>query len=626
MTSNQTSAATEGPVDQRASLLGTLRAAPLTSPRRFFLAYLHSNRLELAVAISLTLLLGLVAAPIPVLLGPALQVIADPSAAALKMTELFGSVAGPWLARLSGREVVSAAELLAVLPLAIVIAALLKAVVGAAQWYLFEVLGERIARGMRRDLVAHYLNLDPAARRLEATRLEEAELSSAVTNDVRMVREFFVHYFGGMPRELLQTLILTSWLFVLSPKLFLIFALGLVPLVSILSRVSKKLRHRAQLALQDYSQLSEWLQQRLLGIETIKHYGTERIESEKMNQLNLDLTKRFVRAARVKARTSPMIEALATIATAVVLIIALQDVASGAASGAVQLSFFSTIGILSQSASKLGRYFNLNREGAAALQRLASLRNGMSRHAVPALELKQSFANSPRIVCRDLSMRYENAQDDALKNFSYVFEAGKLYCLVGPSGAGKSTLCQLLLGLNRPSTGELRYEYPEDTAVGQHIAYLPQRIQLVSGTLGENIAYPQASYDASRAQEALQRVGLNRLVNTLPHGLDEVIGEGGRGLSGGQAQRIYLARLWYREASFVLVDEGTSALDPEVESLVFDLLLGLVKRGSVVVMIAHRMAAAAIADELLLLQSGRLVLHGAPRDVMASSDFRAVLS
>lgn len=613
-------------MDAQVASLRTNKSSLVSSPRSFFLDYIRSYKLELIAAITLTLLLGLVAAPIPVLLGPALQVIADPTAVALKMTDLFGAVAAPWVTRLSGREVVSANELLAILPLAIVVAALLKAGVGAAQWFLFELLGERVAKAMRRDLITDYLNLDPAARRLEATRREESELSSAVTNDVRMVREFFVHYFGGMPRELLQTLILTTWLFVLSPKLFLIFVLGLLPLATLLSRVSKKLRHRAQLALQDYSQLSEWLQQRLLGIETIKHYGTERLEADKMNQLNHDLTKRFVRAARVKARTSPMIEALATIAAAVVLIIALRDVAEGTASGAVQLSFFSTIGILSQSASKLGRYFNLNREGAAALQRLASLRNGLRKHAVPVLSLNCAVASRPRVVCSNLSVRYENAQTDALKNFSYTFDAGKLYCLVGPSGAGKSTLCQLLLGLNQPSSGRLCFEYPGHKAIGENIAYLPQKIQLLPGTLGENIAYPHANFDVNKAQEALQRVGLSRLVSTLPNGLDEPVGEGGRGLSGGQAQRIYLARLWYHHADFVLVDEGTSALDPEVESLVFDLLRDLVKRGSIVVMIAHRMAAAAIADELLLLRDGELVLHGPPRLVMASSAFHAVLS
>jgi subfamily B ATP-binding cassette protein MsbA len=605
--------------------------APHSNPKAppskgFFRTYLRPHAAELAAGLFLTLLLGLVTAPIPVLLGPALQVIADPTAMALRMDELFGSFAGPWAVRLSGRETIGAPELLGMLPLAIAVAALLKAVVSAAQWFLFERLGERIALAMRRDLVAGYLALDPSRRRSEVASRREAELSSAVTNDVRMVREFFVHYYGGLPRELAQTIVLTVWLYILSPKLFLIFLLGLAPLGAALSRVSKKLRRRAQQALQDYSQLSEWLQQRLLGVETIKHYGTEAIESEKMRRLNDELRHRFMRAARVKARTSPLIEALATVAGAVVLIIALRDVNSGVASGATQLSFFSTLGILSQSASKLGRYLNSNREGAAALGRLAALLEDLRGAAVEIVEVKSSEAAVSRVVCEGLCVRYEGAADDALEGFSYAFEAGRVYCLVGPSGAGKSTLFNLLLGLVRPSGGHVCFEAQGAASHAARVAYMPQKVQLVPGTLGENVAYPDAVYDAARVSEALARVGLVGLAASLPGGLDEAVGEGGRGLSGGQAQRILLARLWYREAPFVLVDEGTSALDPEVEQLVFELLRALARRGAVVVMIAHRMAATAIADVLLLLDGGRLAVHGEPRQVMASRSFQDVLS
>ena len=593
--------------------------------RRFFADYIRPHRIELGLAVGLTLLLGAVAAPIPVLLGPALQVIADPKAPALKFSDLFGALAGPHLAHWFGRQEISAAELLAVLPLAICLAAVLKAVVGAAQWFLFELIGERIALAMRRDLVSGYLMLDPAYRRLDAGRTHEAELSSATTNDVRMVREFFVHYYGGMPRELLQSVVLTMWLYILSPKLFCIFILGLVPLGAILSRVSKKLRRRAQQALQDYSQLSEWLQQRLLGVETIKHYGSEPIECEKMRRLNDELRKQFMRAARVKARTSPMIEGLATIACALVLIIALQDVATGVASGAAQLSFFSTIGILSQTASKLGRYLNSNREGAAALRRLASLRSELAAAMIATIEVDGQVAPVPRLVCEQLHVRYENAKADALRGFSYCFEAGRIYCLLGPSGAGKSTLFNVLLGLLRPTSGALRFEAQTQRTHGELVAYMPQKVQLMPGSVGENVAYPASDFDAVRVEEALERVGLHAFVSSLPQRMNELIGEGGRILSGGQAQRVLLARLWYRAAPFVLVDEGTSALDPEVEVLVFDLLRALAQRGAVVIMIAHRMAAAAIADRLLLLESGRLSVEGEPAVVMASKLFQDAL-
>lgn len=103
------------------------------------------------------------------------------------------------------------------------------------------------------------------------------------------------------------------------------------------------------------------------------------------------------------------------------------------------------------------------------------------------------------------------------------------------------------------------------------------------------------------------------------------MGEGGVGVSGGQAQRLLLARLWYQHQPFVLIDEGTSALDPEIERIIYGLLRQLADDGAVVVTIAHRLAAAEIADVLLLLNHGELVTSGAPRDVIASEAYRGIL-
>lgn len=114
-----------------------------------------------------TLLLGLVAAPIPVMLAPALQVIADPEAAGLRLEDLFGPFAGSWVVRWSGRETASAAELLAGLPLSIAVTVIVKAVVSAIRWFSCKRLGERIAIGMCRDLIDDYMRLDPAALRGE---------------------------------------------------------------------------------------------------------------------------------------------------------------------------------------------------------------------------------------------------------------------------------------------------------------------------------------------------------------------------------------------------------------------------------------------------------------------------
>ncbi|MBM4254132.1 MAG: ABC transporter ATP-binding protein [Deltaproteobacteria bacterium] len=578
---------------------------------------------SLVVALVMALVLGVVSALVAALVGPCVQVITAPADSFLQYRDLFGAWLGPVIAHFMAAPGITAGELLGRVPLLLVGLALLKSLCGIAQWFIWERGGEVVALHLRNDLAAAYLHLSPSVRRTESGRAVEEQLSSGVTADVKLVREYLVHFYGGLPREAFQVVFLTIMLVLLSPKLTAIFLLGVAPAIAIAGRIGRQLRRRAARALADYSQLTEWLQQRLIGIETIKHYGTEPIEIRKMEVLTASLYQRFLKAARVKARTSPMLEMIAVIAMVVVLGIALRDIQLNQSSGAVDLSFFSTLGLLSQAGAKLGRYLNANREGAAAVDRLrqqlafftANKQDQVVVHAVPAA--------TTQIVADRITVTYPGATRPALRDFSFAFQAGKIYCLAGPSGAGKSTLFSTLLGLVTPDAGSLCYEATEPP-VGSAVAYMPQKVILRPDTIAGNVAYPE-SPDLERVTEALAQVGLDSLVVGLPQGAMTQVGAGGSGMSGGQAQRILLARLWYLKRPFVLIDEGTSALDPEVERTVYRLIRQLADRGAVVVTIAHRQAAAEHADELLLLDQGVLKIAGSPSTVMASPAYQALL-
>lgn len=564
--------------------------------------YLRPEWPSVVVASTGALAMAAAASLVGILVGPCLQIIVAPRDTLHRLDTLLdprlGGVAARWL----GAEALTGRELLAILPMALGAVAGVKAILGLIQWYLWERTGERAAMALRKDLSEAFLGSDPAARRRPDVAERDTELSSAATTEARVMREYIVHFFGGLPREALQVVFLLVMLFLLSPKLTAIFLLGIAPAAAALQRLGRRLRRRASQALADYSTLTEWLQQRLLGVETIKHYRTEAVETAKMEALTTSLFDRFMRAARLKARSSPTLEAFAAVAMAVVLWVALADVASGKVAGAVLMSFFATLALLSQAAAKLGKYLNSNREGAAAIGRLSSLLDHL--HGIPRKTVGADVQTAKRasIVCDRVTVQYAGASRPALADFTYTFEGGKIYCVTGPSGAGKSTLFGTLLGVVSPTSGHVRF-----AGAGERPAYMPQKVLLAPATLAENVAYPDASPDAARVRESLTRVGLASVVSSLPQGLDTRVGEGGAGLSGGQMQRILLARLWYRKAPWVLVDEGTSALDPEVETLVHALLRDLAAGGAVVVTIAHRRAGAEAADEVLLLEAGRLV-------------------
>lgn len=551
-----------------------------------------------------------------------MQVLLSPAAdEPIAWTELIGPTFGQWLANWHGQDLVSADRLWRLLPPIMIIAAAVRATLLAFQWTVWEWLSEGFARQLRNQLVQAYLQLSPQARREDASH--DDRLAALIGNDTRMIKDYLVHFYGGLPREFFQVLFYLISLAILSPILFLIFTFGLLPAGAVLSRLGKKLRKRSNQALEDVSRVSEWIQQRLQGIETIKHYRSEALEAENMTKHTGRMMQSFLKAARVKAKTSPLTELVAIIAMVLVLIVSFHLVKSGQTSGSVLISFFAVLGALSQSASKLGKYFNSNREGAAALARMTGSLNYFSTHGRQLFEgmsTNISEDSQEQLRCQGLKVRYPGASHSALEDFSYRFEAGKIYCICGPSGAGKSTLMNVLLGLVEPVAGEVDWSI-RFKGKWKLIGYVPQRVELANMSLAENICYPDQGWDEARLSAAIAAAGLEEVVASLPLAEGTPMGEGLVQISGGQAQRIMIARLFYHNMKFVMFDEGTSALDPETESLVYQSLLRLAASGCAILMIAHRSSAFTVADELLLIAEAKLRLAGAPQLVQTHKEF-----
>ena len=569
--------------------------------------------------------LGAVAALMGLLIGPAMQLLLGPAGATMRWEDLFGSHWRHFLGDMLPGEGVASAEVFKMLPLVLVMIATSKSVLTFWQWYTWEWLGERVAYAWRESLVSSFTRTDPVARDAGRIAREESDLGGLMSQDIRTCRDYVVHFFGGLPREGLQTLFMAVSLAMLSPKLFAIFMLSIAPVGAMLARLGKKMRRRASKALENNSFLGEWIQQRLLGLETIKHYKTENLEVSAMRTASQRLFVEFSRAARLKARTSPMIELFGVCAISIALFVAFKDIASGRLTGAVAMSFFSSLALFAQSAAKLGRYFNSNREGLAAADRIFSAIEGLDRvRKFNLLTLGTAkTASETRILVQNVSLSYGDKV--AVEQVSYEFKGGRVYCLVGASGAGKSSFLNLLLGLCVPKSGTIDFfvsrQFSDRTL---DIAYMPQTVPVIPCQIAENVSYPRLDYDEVRAQHALDAVGFSLDAARMPQGLCTKLGGQGLKLSGGQAQRLQLARLAYHHAPFVLIDEGTSALDPEMEKIVLSEVRALAAAGAVVITIAHRRAAVDAADEVLVMEAGRLVACGPTREVLATQSFQAV--
>jgi ABC-type multidrug transport system fused ATPase/permease subunit len=591
---------------------------------------------SVGLAMALNVALAIAAAIIGALIGPAFKLIAGVGVVGggvLYPTELFGTILGPIIGKHFGDLGIPTSELLAQLPLIFVILATGKTTLLLSQWYVSERIGEQISRDIRHRLMGAFLRTEPSALGSTEGRTVTANLSSCVTSDSRLIKDYFSRTFGGMPREILQVVFTCSLLLLLSWRLFAIFVLGIFPAGFLIARLGKQIRKRANRALGDYALMAEWLQQRLLGIETIKHFGTEERELASMRNLANDLLKRFIKAARAKSRTSPLMEVTAIVAFAIVVTLAINLVRTGDISGAVVISFLTSLAMMNQSAAQFGKYYSNMKEAGAAVNRVASVLEYFESQTRERVSLPIRIAGpgimSPHLSVHDAIVKYSNREVPALNCVTFALTWPKIYCICGQSGAGKSTLVSVICGLRLLDRGHVELSIRDSkfsTSVQtQALCYVPQEPLLLPGSILENVAYPTNSADPKAAWHALDQVGMREAIAQLPQGLETNLTEAGTNLSGGQIQRILLARMWYRPYAMVVIDEGTSALDGEIEGQIFARIRELANSGTLVIMIAHRLTALQFCDELLLLKEGNLAARGSYSELMAVGEFAQLL-
>lgn len=211
-----------------------------------------------------------------------------------------------------------------------------------------------------------------------------------------------------------------------------------------------------------------------------------------------------------------------------------------------------------------------------------------------------------------------------LGNVGFSVKPGEMIAIVGPSGAGKSTLVRALTGAAIPAAGTIRFDGADHRdwdreRLAEHVGYLPQEPSLFAGTVKDNIARFSDRLGGDRLEideaaiAAAQLAGAHELILQLPGGYDYQLGLGGRGLSGGQAQRIALARALFRSPKYLMLDEPNSNLDAEGDQRLVQSLERVKQSGTTVLIVAHRLSVLPIIDRLLVLQNGRLTMFG-PRD------------
>ena len=223
---------------------------------------------------------------------------------------------------------------------------------------------------------------------------------------------------------------------------------------------------------------------------------------------------------------------------------------------------------------------------------------------------------------KDVSAMAPNGNDLVVKNISFNLKAGQGLGLVGPSGAGKSSIARLIIGAWQPARGQVTLDgssieqwAPED--LGRHIGYLPQNVELIEGTIAENIARFDPETKTEDILQAARNAGCHELIASFPKGYETEVGNQGSFLSVGQRQRIALARALYGEPFLIVLDEPNSNLDSDGDKALGEAILSVRNRGGIVVVVAHRRSALAGVDMLITVHQGQIVASGDKNSVIA---------
>ncbi len=351
----------------------------------------------------------------------------------------------------------------------------------------------------------------------------------------------------------------------------------------------------------------------LIGLSTLKAWGRSEEQALVIARLSDKLRSSSLSVLRVAFLSALTLELLTTLGTAVIAVTVGLKLLFG------QLAFQQALFILLLAPEfylpfrQLGAHYHAGLAGVDAAERIDALLVAAPDRTTVAGTKDWLLQKPPAIAFNNVSFSYSADRPPALRNISFSVSAGEQVALIGPSGSGKSTLFDLLLKFIHPDSGEILIDGHSLSSLPTEqwrncIAYVPQFPHLFQGTLRDNISFGTIP-SPGQVELAAARAGLENWIEQLPAGYDTVIGEGGRGLSGGEAKRIAIARAFFRDAPLLLLDEAMTALDPRNENAIQQVIRELQKNRTVLV-IAHRISTARSADRIIALHDGQLIEAG----------------
>lgn len=442
----------------------------------------------------------------------------------------------------------------------------------------------------------------------------------SILTKVRSDTEKFINSFINVVFGILVSVIFVSiYAFQRHWSIIPIYFGGTIIIAVVTNLLSKRIKGIQKNIVKETTALAGTTTESLRNIELVKSLGLTEQEVKRLNKntykiLGLELRKvKSIRALSFIQGT--MVNFLRQVITFTLLWLIFKDKLTTGELIALQFYSFFIFGPLQE----IGNIILSYREAEASLNNFESL---MKKKIEPRPEKPNSVGPIQELEFIDLSFKHQTAQFKALDDISFDVKKGETIAFVGPSGSGKSTLVKLLVGLYRPGEGRILYngldghdiEFDE---LRTQIGFVTQDTQLFAGTIRENLLFVNPSATDEDLHDALHKASCQNLLERAEKGIDTMIGEGGLKLSGGEKQRISIARSLLRHPRLLIFDEATSALDSITEEEITATIKNISKaREQITVLIAHRLSTIMHADRIFVLEKGQIVETGSHKELL----------
>ncbi len=506
-------------------------------------------------------------------------------------------------------------ELLRIIVIGFLVVFSLKAISVFIREYLMTNVGQLIIRDVRNTLYAKYqdLSLDYYGKNKIGT------LVSRITNDVGVINNTIAQGLTDVFYQSFKFMVLLSIAIFINWRLFL-FSVVLFPFISVpVVRLSRALRKISTKSQEKMADLMGAIYEGISGIRIVKIFSMEDYEKNRFALANQGFYKITMKSAKRIIAIGPITELISSLAAMIILYVGGSQIIRGELSFGMFAAFMGSMFQCVQPVKRLSNITATMQQAAAAATRIFQILDAPvdiedRPGAIELAEFKQS------IVFDHVNFKYSGEKDDVLKNINLDVARGTILAIVGPSGVGKTTMVNLLGRFYDVTGGKITVDGNNISSLKvrslrDKIGIVTQDMFLFNDTVKANIAYGNIEAEAESIVKAACAANANQFIQALPKGYDTIIGDRGFRLSGGEKQRLSIARALLKNPPILILDEATSQLDSQSEILVQEALEKLM-RGRTVFVIAHRLSTIRRASKIIVLNKGTIAEQGSHEQLM----------